>query len=169
MSGYYPPNQNLPPQYYHLNPNYVPNHSNPHAPQQAPPHLMTSDGSYSHAMPESPLYQSMPGAYVPYPDVPLQQNYIGQYEDASGPMDHAQNSNARVRRRSGPGDQVKHRRTRSGCYTCRQRRVKVSSSTINSKPKTTFRLTLAISVMSRALCVNVSFVVYFSCLMVSQN
>ena len=32
----------------------------------------------------------------------------------------------RVRRRPPPGsDQVKHRRTRSGCYTCRSRRVKV--------------------------------------------
>ena len=33
---------------------------------------------------------------------------------------------ARGKRRSVPGpDHVKHRRTRSGCYTCRQRRVKV--------------------------------------------
>ena len=36
---------------------------------------------------------------------------------------------ARVRRRLPPGsDQVKHRRTRSGCYTCRSRRVKVRSA-----------------------------------------
>ncbi len=33
----------------------------------------------------------------------------------------------RNRRKSAPGlDHVKHRRTRSGCYTCRSRRVKVS-------------------------------------------
>ena len=33
----------------------------------------------------------------------------------------------RVRRKSSTGlDQVKHRRTRSGCFTCRMRRVKVS-------------------------------------------
>ncbi len=32
----------------------------------------------------------------------------------------------RNRRKSAPGlDHVKHRRTRSGCYTCRSRRVKV--------------------------------------------
>ena len=35
---------------------------------------------------------------------------------------------ARVRRRPAAGsDHVKHRRTRSGCYTCRSRRVKVNS------------------------------------------
>lgn len=35
----------------------------------------------------------------------------------------------RVRRRPPPGsDHVKHRRTRSGCYTCRSRRVKVGDS-----------------------------------------
>jgi len=33
---------------------------------------------------------------------------------------------ARVRRRAPPdSDHIKHRRTRSGCYTCRSRRVKV--------------------------------------------
>jgi hypothetical protein len=33
----------------------------------------------------------------------------------------------RSRRKSAPGlDHIKHRRTRSGCYTCRSRRVKVS-------------------------------------------
>ena len=38
---------------------------------------------------------------------------------------------ARVRRRPPPGsDHVKHRRTRSGCYTCRTRRVKVSCNSI---------------------------------------
>lgn len=35
-------------------------------------------------------------------------------------------THSRGKRRSIPGpDHVKHRRTRSGCYTCRQRRVKV--------------------------------------------
>lgn len=33
----------------------------------------------------------------------------------------------RSRRKSAPGpDHIKHRRTRSGCFTCRSRRVKVS-------------------------------------------
>lgn len=36
---------------------------------------------------------------------------------------------ARVRRKSAPGtDPIKHRRTRSGCFTCRTRRVKVIHS-----------------------------------------
>lgn len=35
-------------------------------------------------------------------------------------------ANSRSRKKSTPGlDHVKHRRTRSGCYTCRSRRVKV--------------------------------------------
>ncbi|CAI6337554.1 unnamed protein product [Periconia digitata] len=124
MSGYYNQNPNLPPQYYNVNPNFVPNSNIPHAQPQL--HTMAPDGSYGQPIPESPIYRSMPGAFVQYPEVPLQQQpYIGQYEDTPGPpMDNAQNNNARVRRRSGPGDQVKHRRTRSGCYTCRQRRVK---------------------------------------------
>ena len=40
---------------------------------------------------------------------------------------------ARVRRRIPPGsDHVKHRRTRSGCYTCRSRRVKVGHQAIGT-------------------------------------
>lgn len=34
---------------------------------------------------------------------------------------------ARNRRKGPSGDQVKHRRTRSGCFTCRSRRVKVNA------------------------------------------
>jgi hypothetical protein len=123
MSGYYPPNANLPPQYYNVNPNVVPN---PNA-ANAPP-MMAPDGSYAHGIPESPIYHSMPGSFIPYADPQMQQPYMGQYEEVPGAMDSAQGGNARVRRRPGPGDQVKHRRTRSGCYTCRQRRVKVSLS-----------------------------------------
>jgi len=39
-------------------------------------------------------------------------------------MGSAHGGNGRARRRPAPGEQVKHRRTRSGCFTCRQRRVK---------------------------------------------
>jgi hypothetical protein len=123
MSGYYPPNANLPPQYYNINPNVVPG---PNA-ANAPP-MMAPDGSYAHGIPESPIYHSMPGSFIPYADPQMQQPYMGQYEEVPGAMDSSQGGNARVRRRPGPGDQVKHRRTRSGCYTCRQRRVKVSLS-----------------------------------------
>lgn len=54
------------------------------------------------------------------------------YEDVNRPMLAAQNS-TRVRRRVGSsGEHVKFRRTRSGCYTCRNRRVKVWLSVLSS-------------------------------------
>jgi hypothetical protein len=120
MSGYYPPNPNGPPQYYNSNPNVAPNPNMAHVPP-----MMAPDGSYAHGIPESPVYHGMPGPFVPYQDQQMQQSYMGQYDDVPGAMDSAQGGNGR-RRRPGPGDPVKHRRTRSGCYTCRQRRVKVS-------------------------------------------
>ena len=123
MSGYYPPNPNGPPQYYNVNPNVVPNPNVANAPP-----MMAPDGSYAHGMPENTGYHGLAGPFVPYPDPQMQQPYMGQYEDVPGAMDSAQSGNSRIRRRPGPGDQVKHRRTRSGCYTCRQRRVKVSLS-----------------------------------------
>ncbi|KAF2242931.1 hypothetical protein BU26DRAFT_438087 [Trematosphaeria pertusa] len=122
MSGYYPPNHNIPPQYYNVNPNAVPNPNLGNVPP-----TMTPDGSYpyaAHGLPESPVYHGIPGPFVQYGEPQMQQTYMSQYEDLSGSMDPAQGGNARMRRRTAPGDQVKHRRTRSGCYTCRQRRVK---------------------------------------------
>lgn len=54
----------------------------------------------------------------------LRQNYA-DLDDPSRTMLPAQGS-SRARRRPAPGaEHVKHRRTRSGCYTCRNRRVKV--------------------------------------------
>jgi hypothetical protein len=50
------------------------------------------------------------------------------FDDVNHPLLPAQGS-ARVRRRVGSaGEHVKFRRTRSGCYTCRNRRVKVCES-----------------------------------------
>ena len=121
MSGYYPPNQHIPPHYYNVNPNAVPNPNMANIPP-----LMAPDGSVSHPVTESPIY-GIPGAFVQYSDPHMQQAYTGQFEDVPGGMDLAQGQNARAggRRRPAPGGEVKHRRTRSGCYTCRQRRVKV--------------------------------------------
>lgn len=128
MSGYYPPNQHIPPQYYNVNPNAVPN---PNMPNMPP--MMAPDGSVPHAIPESPIYHGMPGPFVQYTDPPMQQGFLDQqYEDVPGNMGSAQGGNARMRRRPATGDHVKHRRTRSGCFTCRQRRVKVTF-TIHSK------------------------------------
>ncbi|KAJ4291623.1 hypothetical protein N0V90_009518 [Kalmusia sp. IMI 367209] len=119
MSGYYPPNSNIPPQYYSVNPNVIPNPNLPNVPTMIAP-----DGSYTHGVPESPVYHTMPGPFAPYQEPHMQQTYMGQYQDISGSMDASQDQNARARRRPGPGEHVKHRRTRSGCFTCRQRRVK---------------------------------------------
>jgi len=127
MSGYYPPNSNIPLQYYNVNPNLVPNPNGPSVPA-----IMTPDGSYAHGVPESPVYHAMSGPYVPYSDPHGQQAYVGQYEDVSGTISTSTDPNARARRRSAPGDHVKHRRTRSGCFTCRQRRVKVNIQTNNN-------------------------------------
>ncbi|KAF2019313.1 hypothetical protein BU24DRAFT_116978 [Aaosphaeria arxii CBS 175.79] len=122
MSGYYHQNHNpnIPPQYYNVNPNAA---SHPGIPNM-PPHMMAPDGSILPGMHENPMYHGMPGSFMPYGDPSMQQPYLDQYDDVSGSLGGVQGANSRMRRRSGPGDHVKHRRTRSGCYTCRQRRVK---------------------------------------------
>ena len=58
--------------------------------------------------------------------------YRSEFDDITGsmlpPHAPAQQPSARSRRRATLGaDHIKHRRTRSGCFTCRQRRVKVTS------------------------------------------
>jgi hypothetical protein len=122
MSGYYPPNQQYPPQYYNINPNAVPD---PNMVNGLP--MMPGDVSMPHGLPDPALYQPMPGSFVSYGEPHMQQPYMGPYEDVPPPMDPAAAAGGRMRRRPAPGDQVKHRRTRSGCFTCRNRRVKVIS------------------------------------------
>ncbi|CAK4031833.1 Adhesion and hyphal regulator 1 [Lecanosticta acicola] len=48
------------------------------------------------------------------------------YDDPNRPMLPPQGPQRSRRRQAQSSEHVKHRRTRSGCYTCRQRRVKVS-------------------------------------------
>lgn len=127
MSGYYPPTgHNIPPQYYNIDPNVIPNSNIQHAPPTIIPH-----GSYAPTLPNNPFQPGVPGPFVQYENI-SQPGYADQYEDAPGPMGSAQGANARARRRSAPGEQVKHRRTRSGCFTCRQRRVKVCAGGLTS-------------------------------------
>ncbi|KAI1603368.1 C6 finger domain protein [Pyrenophora tritici-repentis] len=115
MSGYYPnPGHSIPPQYYNIDPNTNIQH--------APPSVI-SHGSYTPTLPDNPFQPVASGAFVQYENVG-QPNYADQFEDLSGPMGAAHGGNGRARRRPAPGEQVKHRRTRSGCYMCRQRRVK---------------------------------------------
>jgi hypothetical protein len=121
MSGYYP-GHNIPPQFYNVDPNAI---TNPNI-QHAPP-MMMPQGSYATGLPDNPFHPGVPGPFVQYPDSHLQSGYVDQFDDGSGSMGGAQGANARTRRRPIPGEQVKHRRTRSGCFTCRQRRVKVGA------------------------------------------
>ncbi|EUC36145.1 hypothetical protein COCCADRAFT_88870 [Bipolaris zeicola 26-R-13] len=127
MSGYYPPpGHSIPPQYYNIDHNSIPNNNNngnsnnnvQHAPQTMIPH-----GSYPMAMPDNPFQPGAPSPFVQYENIG-QPSYPDQYDDASGPIGSVHAANSRARRRPAPGEQVKHRRTRSGCFTCRQRRVK---------------------------------------------
>ncbi|KAH7121191.1 hypothetical protein B0J11DRAFT_551654 [Dendryphion nanum] len=122
MSGFYNPNHHIPPQYYNVNPNQ--NHNalpNPNMPHGLPVMLQEHPAPPGIPPQGGPIYHQMP--YVQYEDSSFQQ-HLDQYEDVSGGMGAAQGGNPRARRRTAPGEHVKHRRTRSGCYTCRQRRVK---------------------------------------------
>jgi hypothetical protein len=115
----------VPFQYYNVDPNAAPT-STLH--NGAPLPRMIQDPSYgAPGMPENPFQPGMTGPFVQYTEPHMQSKYGEIYEDISGPLGSAQGGNARVRRRALPGEQVKHRRTRSGCFTCRQRRVKVDA------------------------------------------
>jgi hypothetical protein len=61
--------------------------------------------------------------------VPLSHPYqsLGYFTGFPEPIMYNAPKSQRNRRKSAPGlDHIKHRRTRSGCFTCRNRRVKVS-------------------------------------------
>lgn len=122
MSGYYPPGSNVPFQYYNIDPNAIPN---PNTRNGAPLPRMIPDPSYNSGLPGNPFQPGVTGPFVQYTESHMQSEYGDVYEDVPGALGSAQGGNARVRRRALPGEQVKHRRTRSGCFTCRQRRVKV--------------------------------------------
>lgn len=75
------------------------------------------------SMPQQDLYPMRPYLVRPYA-----MNGFGGYMDMEQPtpMITLHDKTPRSRRRYPPGSQpTKHRRTRSGCYTCRQRRIKV--------------------------------------------
>jgi hypothetical protein len=122
MSGYYS-GHNIPPQYYNVDPNALPNTNIQHG---GPP-IMMPQGSFAPGLPDNPFHSGAPGPFVQYAEPHMPPTYVDQFDDASGPLGSAQGANARARRRPVPGEQVKHRRTRSGCFTCRQRRVKVNT------------------------------------------
>jgi len=83
-------------------------------------------------------------------------NFLG-HDDPSRTMLPGAQGSARVRRRVGAsGEQVKFRRTRSGCYTCRNRRVKVCPRPPFAMTTNTADVCLVYSVMKRTRHVSVS-------------
>jgi len=62
------------------------------------------------------------------PTIPSPYQTHGYFPGYSEPVMFNAPKAQKSRRRSAPGlDHIKHRRTRSGCYTCRSRRVKVTT------------------------------------------
>jgi hypothetical protein len=73
----------------------------------------------------------------------LHQTYVAYDEDPRAMDMPAPPGSARSRRRSvQTGEHVKHRRTRSGCYTCRNRRVKVFFLQIYPSTRLTIGMTV---------------------------
>ncbi|KAF1808433.1 hypothetical protein P152DRAFT_222206 [Eremomyces bilateralis CBS 781.70] len=73
-----------------------------------------------------PVYQQesfIPGLQ-PYPTVSSRHRSYVEFEDGARGLYAPQNSGRSRRRVGAGGEHVKHRRTRSGCFTCRHRRVK---------------------------------------------
>ncbi|UKZ73957.1 hypothetical protein TrVFT333_001611 [Trichoderma virens FT-333] len=76
--------------------------------------------------PGIPLPMSTPPMHSPYPSTMGNMGYFAGYPDPTI-INAPKASKSRRRSAASQGgnlDQVKHRRTRSGCYTCRSRRVK---------------------------------------------
>lgn len=83
-----------------------------------------------------------------------------EYEDQSRSM-QPQTGPQRSRRRQASGsDHVKHRRTRSGCYTCRQRRVKVCRGERTAFLNVLLTVHIANSVTRHILFVNVRIILF---------
>src|SRR6478752_3878646 len=93
---------------------------------------MSGAGMNPATSPEEMLDPRMHGAAIPMVSAPLPGPYqqLGYFTGFPDPMMFNQNKSQKARRKSAAGtpaavDHVKHRRTRSGCFMCRSRRVKV--------------------------------------------
>ncbi|KAF5632656.1 transcriptional regulatory moc3 [Fusarium tjaetaba] len=92
---------------------------------------MSGAGMNPATSPEEMLDPRMHGAPIPMVSAPLPGPYqqLGYFTGFPDPMMFNQNKSQKARRKSAAGtpaavDHVKHRRTRSGCFMCRSRRVK---------------------------------------------
>ncbi|KAJ6789309.1 hypothetical protein PWT90_01049 [Aphanocladium album] len=88
-------------------------------------------GAEAHApiSPEELNHPFLGGPHLPINSVPVNYQNFGHFTGFPGPSFSFQPPISRGRRKSSSGtatdtEQVKHRRTRSGCFTCRGRRVK---------------------------------------------
>ena len=98
-------------------------------------HFLTSMSGVGGNPPLSQHGASIPEQQAPVlglgttPISPAYQNIGGYFNSYPEPIMFSAPKAQRSRRKSAPGlDHIKHRRTRSGCYTCRSRRVKVLKS-----------------------------------------
>ncbi|KAF4994737.1 hypothetical protein FGRMN_5591 [Fusarium graminum] len=96
---------------------------------------MSGTGMNPTISPEEMLDPRMHGAPMPMVSAPMPDPYqqLGYFTGFPDPMMFNSTKSQKARRKSAAGtpaavDQVKHRRTRSGCFMCRSRRVKCDES-----------------------------------------
>ena len=92
--------------------------------------MMAGAEAHASMSPEELNYPYLPGSHLPVNTVPVNYQNFGHFTGFPGPSFAFQPATAKGRRKSAStaaadAEQVKHRRTRSGCFTCRGRRVKV--------------------------------------------
>lgn len=92
--------------------------------------MMAGAEAHASMSPEELNYPYLPGSHLPINAVPVNYQNFGQFAGFPGSSFAFQSATAKGRRKSASAaaadaEQVKHRRTRSGCFTCRGRRVKV--------------------------------------------
>lgn len=102
-------------------------------PWQNYPHSFGMYPSYYTTTQNAPHFTPTTGYYgsvIPFQQPMLDRLHTGlpEFDDLNRSVLPAQGSNRIRRRINAGGEHVKFRRTRSGCYTCRNRRVKVCSN-----------------------------------------
>lgn len=105
----------------------------PHAPAY-PPYYQAVDGDPSFMHHQDGYMQNIQDVHPSLSSEHLRASFADLDEDSKAVLPGQ--TQPRMRRKIGNSD-VKHKRTRSGCFTCRNRRVKVSRSLSISSPNGT--------------------------------
>lgn len=92
--------------------------------------MMAGAEAHASMSPEELNHPFLAGSHLPINAIPVNYQNFGHFTGFPGPSFAFQPSISKGRRKSASAtatdaEQVKHRRTRSGCFTCRGRRVKV--------------------------------------------